>query len=103
MFILEEIFFYLVKVKLFFILVFIRLVLMREVVWKLYFGFFNFYERLDDFLGVVVLWDDVLVMGYRESWEKVIVDYDSNYGYLIFLKSKRNNLKLNNNFKIKCR
>lgn len=63
---LEEILPHLAKAKLFSTLVFTRSALTREVVWKLHSGPLNLHERLDDLLGVVVLWDDVLVMGYQD-------------------------------------
>ena len=59
------------------------------------------YEKLDDLPGVVVLRNDVLVMGYGETREEAIEDHDSNLIKLL-QRARETNLKLNKS-KIKLR
>ena len=59
------------------------------------------HEKLDDLPGVVVLRDDVLVMGYGETQEEAIEDHDSNLIKLL-QRARETNLKLNKS-KIKLR
>ena len=59
------------------------------------------HEKLDDHPGVVVLRDDVLVMGYGETQEEAIEDHDSNLIKLL-QRARETNLKLNKS-KIKFR
>jgi len=59
----------------------------EEFEWKLH-------EKLDDLPGVVVLRDDVLVMGYGETQEEAIEDHDSSLIKLL-QRAKETNLKLN--------
>lgn len=59
------------------------------------------HEKLDDLPGVVVLRDDVLVMGYGESQEEAIIDHDSNLIRLL-RRARETNLTLNKS-KIKLR
>ena len=59
------------------------------------------HEELDDLPGVVVLRDDVLVMGYGETQEEAIEDHDNNLIKLL-PRARETNLKLNKS-KIKLR
>ena len=59
------------------------------------------HETLDDLPGVVVLRDDVLVMGYGETHEEAVIDNDSNLARLL-QRARETNLKLSK-FKINLR
>ena len=59
------------------------------------------HEKLDDLPSVVLLRDDILVMGYGETQEKAIEDNDSNLIKLL-QRVRETNLKLNKS-KIKLR
>ena len=52
------------------------------------------HETLDDLPGVVVLRDDVLVMGYGETHEEAVIDHDTNLARLL-QRARETNLKLN--------
>ena len=54
----------------------------------------KFHETLDDLPGVVVLRDDVLVMGYGETHEEAVIDHDANLARLL-QRARETNLKLN--------
>ena len=53
------------------------------------------HETLDDLPGVVVLRDNVLVMGYGETHEEAVIDHDTNLTRLL-QRARETNLKLNN-------
>ena len=59
------------------------------------------HEKLDNLPGVVVLRDNVLIMGYGETQEDAIEDHDSNLTKLL-QRARETNLKLNKS-KIKLR
>ena len=52
------------------------------------------HKKLDDLPGVVVLRDDVLVMGYGDSQEEAVKDHDENLVRLL-QRAREVNLKLN--------
>ena len=51
-------------------------------------------EKLDGLPGVVVIHDDVLVMGHGETYEETVKDHDKNLLRLLH-RAKQVNLKLN--------
>lgn len=52
------------------------------------------HEKLDDLPGVVLIHDDVLVMGHGETYEEAVNDHDKNLLRLLD-RAKQVNLKLN--------